>query len=186
MRLEYRGDLQENHTLWVPWTWKNCYPSVKEGSGGGGIRTGGCPWPGVFGKWTRLSGRMHTVGQLAGSKVIFGVDLDYGAVFNAKARVESWFCSSKGLLNTCYFKITGSDMRTRALGPISFCKKAKLEGCNVGEAGRPVSRLRSGKSEKSWERPRRGWRVGCPTARLEFLRHIVPWRDSWIFFDLFR
>ena len=32
---------------------------------------------------------MHTVGQLAGSKVIFGVDLDYGAVFNTKARVES-------------------------------------------------------------------------------------------------
>lgn len=29
------------------------------------------------------------VGQLAGSEAIFGVDLDHGGVFNAKARVES-------------------------------------------------------------------------------------------------
>lgn len=29
------------------------------------------------------------MGQLAGNEVIFGVDLDHGGVFNAKARVES-------------------------------------------------------------------------------------------------
>ena len=29
------------------------------------------------------------MGQLASNKVIFGIDLDHGGVFNAKARVES-------------------------------------------------------------------------------------------------
>ena len=41
MCLEYRGDLQENHTLWVHRSWKNGYPSVKGGSGVGELEQGG-------------------------------------------------------------------------------------------------------------------------------------------------
>lgn len=50
-------------------------------------------------------------------------------------------------------------MRTRAVGQISFHEKSKLEGKDVGKAGRPVSKLLSEKMREV-TREQRGQGVG--------------------------